>query len=486
MRNFLKRNKSGYSIIVLVIAIVVILIISGITISALRTSRERTEIMNFIYDLNAIEEKVQNYYLENGTLPTISNESIDIHELARKIGEELGDATEAEEFLSQLSQYDNENYYIIDLSQLRGLSLKETFRGFDSFKATNPKDNGYIVNEGSLKVYVEKGTKYKIQGDEKGKTYYGLNERLSNGQEVYTSIDEDVIIVGNPQNWVKEATLRVVLPKQSLTQSSWDRWTFKWDFGPKTIDELKEIPSSDENRNFKYGEKLLVKSNGVYSIYIKNPDNDQETVRNISVTKIDDISPVYEFLEDGKRFNSYDKETGIKEIKFKKLSEYKANVEQARIEASSGSDSHSEARTKVDYYLMDGKGSDVIYDLDSFITDYLNAKSKILADIANEDDDYERWIEENPVNGVEVLQSERDARDNAHNAYIAEFNRQLDELNHKYSYLYDIYGATDDSRLVIYVEDYAGNAAVIGDTDFISTEIIARSYNISLDRLIGG
>ncbi|MBR3280293.1 MAG: hypothetical protein IKI57_00395 [Clostridia bacterium] len=493
MKSFLKKNNSGYSIIVLVIAIIVILILSGVTISALRTSRERTEIMNFIFDLGSIEDRVHNYYMENGTLPTSSKAALDIDDVARRIGEAYSDDPEVQikeknNFLSQLSQYDNGNYYIIDLSQLKGLSLKESFRGYDSFKALNNEDNGFIVNEGSLKVYVEKGVKYKIVGDSEGQIYYTLNTRLTNGQENYESQDEDIIVTGNPQAWVKEAELRVVLPRQSLSQTDWDSWKFKWDFGPKTLEELKEIPDSDENKNFKYSEKLIVKSNGIYSIYAYNPENGKETIRNVSVTKIDDINPAYEFLEDGKRINIFDKETGVKEIKFKTLAEYNANVSQATSEASSGGDTHSDARTKVDYYLMDnGKGTDVLYELDGLITIYLNEKSKILAAKENEIAEYERWLDEiqeqNLTIGVEILQSEIDAKENAHNAYLEEYDRQLDELNKKYYYLYDVNGERAESRLVIYIEDYAGNAIIVGDDDFISTTVIADSFNIPLTRL---
>lgn len=476
----MKRNK-GYSMIVLIIAIIVILILAGVSISALQSSRERTEMMNFIFDLTSMEDKIQNYYIETGTLPTVSNERIDVYQLANVIKEDAGEA-QAETFLSQLSQYDNENYYLVDLNQLKGLSLRETFRGIQSRKDLNNLDNGYIVNEGSLKVYVEKGVNYKAQGEKVATTYYTLTSRLVNGQEVYTSLEEDVVIVGNPQTWVKEANIRVVLPKRSLTESEWDNWKFKWDFGPKTEQELQNISSSDTRRNFKYGEKLVIKSNGVYSFYIEDPDGNV-TVRNIDVQKIDDIAPGYNFADGGNRLIAYDNGTGIKYIKFKKLSEYKANVAQAQSEAASGGDLYSEARTKVDYYLMDGNGSDLIYEFETIITDYLNQRNAIYVAIANENDNYDRWVEEHPVDGVIILQEEADAKARTHNAYIQDYNRQLQELNKEYAYLNDLNGSTDDSRLVLYIEDYSGNGTVVGDEDFISTKIVSDSYNIDITRL---
>ena len=460
--------------IVLVITMVVIIILGSVSISALSASRQKTDIINFIFDLNTMDDKVQNYYVENGTLPTVAKEPLDIKEFANKLAE-------PEVFLSQLSPYDNENYYIVDLSQLKGVSLRKSFRGIPALKAANQKDNGYIVNEGSLKVYVEEGVKYKIPGDKEGTTFYTLTSELVNGQEYYVSQEEDVVVVGNPMTWSKEATLRVVLPKQSLVQTVWDGWTFKWDFGPKTQKEMEEIESDDVARNFEYGDKLLVKSNGTYTIYIKNPETGKVTLRNVNVSKIDDRPPTFNFSDAGSRINALDSETGIKEIKFKKLSEYKANVAQAIEEAETGGDVHSDSRTKVDYYLMDGKGHDLMYEFETLMVDYLNARSKIQLDIDNENDDYERWVEEHPVDGVTVLQSEADNKLSTHDAYIAEFNRQLAELDNKYSYFYDIKGKTDDSRIVIYIEDYSGNATVVGDEHFISMEILAVSYNLPID-----
>lgn len=468
-----KRNRSGYSMIVLVIAIIVILILAGAAISSLQNSRGRTEIRNFIFDLNAMEEKVQSYYVENGSLPTSTSEAINIYDLANKL-------EEPNTFLSQLSNYDNENYYIIDLSRIKGLSLHETFRGETNLKAENPEDNGYIVNEGSLKVYVEKGVPYTIPGEAVSTTYYTLTSSLVNGQDVYVPQEQEMIVLGNPKSWVNEATLRVVIPDKSI--DSFSDWTFRWDNGPKTEEEMESISVYDAVRNFNYGAPLVATSNGIYTIYVKDP-NGKVTLRNINVTFIDDVVPTYSFTDSGDRMMIEDKETGIKEIYFKTLAKYKNNTIQAQEEADAGNDEHSKSRNKVDYYLMDGKGNDVIYELHTLIDTYTEEVAKVKLAMNNENDEYERWVLEHPVDGVTILESQAEARLETHNAYVAEYQRQLNELNAKYSYLHDINGSTDDSRLVIYIEDYAGNASVVGDQNFVTTEMIAKSFNISLDKL---
>ena len=64
------RAKKGYSMIVLVIAITVILILASSTISVLQISRKKTAITNFIFDITTVEEEVQDFYVRTGTLPT--------------------------------------------------------------------------------------------------------------------------------------------------------------------------------------------------------------------------------------------------------------------------------------------------------------------------------------------------------------------------------------------------------------------------------
>ena len=123
MKNFkmYSKNNKGYSLIVLIIAIIVILLLAMVSVVSLRTSREKTEATNFIYDLRAVEEAVRNFYTSKGTLPTASNEVIDIYSIAT--GNKV-------DMLSQLSNEDDEVYYYIDLSQLQGIAIKDATRGY--------------------------------------------------------------------------------------------------------------------------------------------------------------------------------------------------------------------------------------------------------------------------------------------------------------------------------------------------------------------
>jgi len=473
MRKMLKKfqktkSNRGYSLIVLVIAIVVIIILAAAAITSLTTSRQRTEMMNFIFDMNSMEEKVQSYYVQNGSLPTDTKQVINIEDLAARISNDTANDGDGNAFKSQLSEYDNENYYYIDVNRLGGVALREPKRSI------NGVDSGYIVNEGSLKVYVEKGVKYKQEGISGDQLYYTLTYNLVNGQESFKSQEEEIKIAGNPQTWVAQGELRVILPRQS---EGFGDWKFKWDFGPKTAEELEELPARN---SFNYGDKLIVKRNGVYSILAVSPQN-EKTVLNINVTRIDDIAPTYKFIESGDKITLIDNETGLKNIQYKNLTQYKANVATAHIIETD----HLDARQRNDFFLMDGSGDNLLIQLGSQITEYANRK-KVLNDLIIAENN--GWADEEAAyDAVDLdndpeLQRQRAERLAQHNDAILSLNNQLELLDKEYPYIADIDGNSDDSRLVLYFEDYGGNGSVVGNenSEFISTRIAAKSYNISL------
>lgn len=450
--------------IVLVIAIAVILILSTSAISMLQTSREKTAITNFIFDITTVEEEVQEFYTRTGSLPTHTLEKVDMNALN----------STSQGILSQLYPYDNENYYYIDLSQLGTISLRDSSRG-------------YIVNEGSLKVYVTEGVEYSnSESEENIVKYYTLTSNLVNGLEQYVSQEEEILVVGNPVTWTAEANLRLVLPRQSLDFSTggdveaeyWDDWKFKWDFGPKTEIELEAIPETDTARNFEYGDALLVKSNGIYSVYAKSPEG-EVTVINVNVNKIDDIRPVYRFVTDLglTRIETMDNETGVKRIRYKTLANYQANVAQAQIDDPD----NLEGRTEIDYYLIDGEGKDLIYVLPAEIENFITTRQALNKALQDEYERYNRWLVENDLSLF--TPEEINAEKQKHEDLTKDINNQLSDLYDTYSYLADTEGKTEESRIVLYIEDFAGNATIVGDSDFISTEILSRSYNISLEGL---
>ena len=456
-------KNSGYSMISLVIALVVILILSVVSISRLSTNRLKNQMMNFIYDMNAVQDKVQDYYVEKGTLPTKATDKINIEDVSTYMGSDDSE----EEFRSQLSNYDDEDYYKIDFAQLGAISLKP-FDDSDIYSKT------FIVNGGSLKVYVLNGIDYKSETNSLTQRYYTLTADIVSGQDPYFFQDEEIIIVGNPISWVDMAKIRVVLPRRSIADN-WNGWTFKWDHGPRKIEDMKALGSKNI---FNYGDPLVVRSNGIYTIYAQD-NNGKETLLNVNVSKIDDVKPKFELYDDNTKLTVKDDETGIKNVMYKTLERYNQN----KNEASSVPDGDSATNTSVDIYLLDGSGDDAIVDLKNEIADYVTKKKEIFAKIEAENDSYTRWLSEHPIDGILVTQEDVDRAAQTHISAIDELNRQSTELDEKYPYLADLEGTTEKSKLVLYVEDCAGNSIVVGENGILSTETLADSFNISLDEI---
>lgn len=371
---------------------------------------------------------------KTGTLPTISDNPI----LENAIPVEMK---------SQLDLLDNENYYEVDLSKTGNISIKDTSRE-------------YIVNEQTLRVYCRKPLSYE------GENYYTVTNSLMGIESDYEEQNEELTIVGNPISWSPRGRLRLVIPRKALeakkdgetTEDFWNKWEFKWDFGPKTIANIKESATA---KTFSYGDTLVVKSNGVYTIYVKN-SNREETILNVVVTKVDDIFPKYAI--NGGKIDIVDDETGIAGIYYKTKEQYLENKEYAE----SINEGEAEGRDELDFYLLNGKGSNLIEDMPldvkEYNANYLTIKERRESEIAR----------------FNALSAEDQAlTQEEHNNYLNEYDEAERALKAQYPYLADPNAVTDKGALVIFVEDEAGNAIVIGEgEEIVSFDILTKTYNL--------
>lgn len=423
--------KKGYSLVVLVIAIAIILILSSVSITMLKISRDTIDSSDFIYDITTIEEMVKQYYANTGTLPVVSYNNVAI-------------PTEME---SQLDLLDNENYYEVDLGRIGNISIKDSERG-------------YVVNEQTLRVYCTTPLDYK------GNQYYTVTPELMGKETDYQEQSEKIAVVGNPLAWSPNARMRVVIPRKALegkgdgvtTEEFWDSWTFKWDFGPKTADNIK---TSDTARSFSYGDTLVVKTNGVYTIYVKDSE-EKETLINVVVTKVDDIKPTYT-LADG-LIDIIDNETGIKNIFYKTKKQYDKNLEEAeKVE----SEEELAGRDELDFYLLDGKGSSLMEDMPLDVANYNSRYQMIRQQRTEEQLSFSLLSAEQQAIALEEYEQK-----------MAEFDNAEQVLKQDYPYLADKNAETEEGKLVLYVEDYAGNAIVIGEDEVLSFNMLTLRYDL--------
>lgn len=397
------RKDNAYSLAVLVITIAVILIITATAITSLKNSKDERQISNFIADIKTLEEYVKEYYADTGLLP-----------VGNKVGEIPFDMR------NQINENDNENYYYIDISRLQNLRL-------------NYPDEAYIVNEKSLVVYNLNGIGYR------GFVYYTNTPELLGMLSTYRSLDEEMIIVGNPKVWSVNAKLKVVLPRQS----NFENWTFKWDFGP--VDAQYFVSNG---QSFDYGDTLVAMSNGVYTIYVRDNTRGRETVKNIVVSKVDNSDPKYVYNDGIIGFE--DAETGISELRYK--------VKTSSI-------------TNLNTYLQNGKGN-TIQTLLQDIQTYETSKNTIL-------EEWEAYVtaynnESTEGYTPEQLQAREQEYTNRENQMMAD----IAALNAQYQHI-----TNESNQYALYVEDYSENGIVILPTvnEPINLQVILNSVSSSIN-----
>lgn len=153
------KNNKGITMITLIVTILVISIIAGVTIYQSVENIKARKIDSLYTDLELLEDKVNTYYLNNGSLP---------------IKEEFKGS---DNFKSVRNVNDNDVYYVIDISKLEGVSL--------SMKLDFTGDDVYIMNEQTHTVYYPKGLTIDNE------TYYILPKQYS---KIVGNITEEVQI----------------------------------------------------------------------------------------------------------------------------------------------------------------------------------------------------------------------------------------------------------------------------------------------------
>lgn len=134
------KSEKGITLVVLVITIILLIILSGVTISQVNIISNSGYLNRMKADIIGLEEKVQVYYNKYQSLP------------------KTGRSIEIEEVL----------YYEIDLSRLNDITLNNG-RDYGKVEELQGNEDVYLVNN-SLDVYYLKGIKNE------GQTYHTYHE----------------------------------------------------------------------------------------------------------------------------------------------------------------------------------------------------------------------------------------------------------------------------------------------------------------------
>ena len=393
-------NEKGYSLSVLVITIAVMLILTMTAVVTLRNVTADREITNFMSDLQEVEQFAKEYYAKKGIIPALYGAD--------------GKATEYTldaEAQTQVSDTDNGKYYRVDLSKLGSLNLVDSQRG-------------YVINEGSLKIYVSNPITYQ------GIKYYTLTDEMLGINRVYGADESfEIKVTGNPLAWTTGCKLMVSVPDEPDVN---DLWTFKYyKGGPITAEQFKSMGNF-----FEYGDTIEVTENDIYSIYVENKEGFAK-VTNVIVNKVDDIEPyIYTTVDDNIVIR--DDETGISRVMYKivnyGITENKRAETDKAVEAYfQGTPSHlpnaaQEGRwTYLEAYTgerVDGVTASVGKSITTYKSEY---------------EEYLRVYNEHEAAGNDL--------------------RALDAEYPQFQFSGETY-SDEERNIVLYVEDYAGNKSV--------------------------
>lgn len=150
MKNFKRENK-GITLITITVAVIILIIISSILVYNAKNGIKMRSYNYLKNDITLLSDKINSFYVKYGKIPA---------EI-----QYLGNIDFEPE------PNDNENYYVIDLRALEGISLNYGIGYNDITNAQDTVVNNdvYIINEQSYHIYYAKGI------DVDGTMYYTID-----------------------------------------------------------------------------------------------------------------------------------------------------------------------------------------------------------------------------------------------------------------------------------------------------------------------
>lgn len=210
---YFKENK-GVTLLALTITIIVMLIITS-TIIYNTNIHVRTEKINKLYnDIENISNKIEDYYLKYGEIPTIGNVYCDKTGLNYLLSNNANAQNATLKTINDvmINPNDGDEYYIIDLEKLEGLTLNYGYG--DDYKTakntpdsiTTDLDEVYIINKATHQIYYPSG----VFADDFMYYSYSLdtNEAI-NEYNISSKDNTDNIISFNNENVVNVNSLKV-------------------------------------------------------------------------------------------------------------------------------------------------------------------------------------------------------------------------------------------------------------------------------------
>ena len=159
------RNNKGVTLIALTVTVIVLLAISGMLIYNTNNQVKLNKLDNLYIDIGEITSKVDNYYLTYGELPILCD-YMDKTNLMNLLNKNIDDIGGTASDSNKINPNDGNEYYVIDLGKLDGISLNYGYNDEYNKVKTNGKiyslTNELAVEDeiyGALKATAEKNAR---------------------------------------------------------------------------------------------------------------------------------------------------------------------------------------------------------------------------------------------------------------------------------------------------------------------------------------
>lgn len=160
-----KSNKSGISLAILVVSIIVLLILTSTIVISTSNVNDTAKLTTFANNLSKIQEYTTNYYISNNLMPCL-NEIMTINEL-------LSISNNSDILLEEITSNKDldTDFYTIDLSKINLTTIPY------GFKEHGPNDI-FVVSYPSMNVYYAAGitTQYT--------TYFSLTDKITRAKKI--------------------------------------------------------------------------------------------------------------------------------------------------------------------------------------------------------------------------------------------------------------------------------------------------------------
>lgn len=145
------RNQKGINMITLSVAVLILIVITSILVYSSRDGIRIRNLKDLYNDIESLNDKISSYYVQHGDIPKLAKY------------ENLAFLNVAD--YNQLNPNNGEDFYVIDLKALEGVTLNY---GIDYDRVTKDSvitegfEDLYIINKESHTIYYPKGI--EVQG----------------------------------------------------------------------------------------------------------------------------------------------------------------------------------------------------------------------------------------------------------------------------------------------------------------------------------